>query len=300
MSVPHLDWRTIYGKDCIFFGPFAGFSPMIFKMSGSPLDWFATMNPNNLFPMIKMGLQNLDLVKYLVKEVFASKEAQLSQLRKFYPDAKPEDWTMVWAGQRIQIVNPKGQLQFGTEVLSSKDGTIVGLLGASPGASVSPQIAIEVLNKFSTGATQAFDWHVALSSMIPCYGRDINAEPGLYEKIISNARDILLHGKTSGYRAALPNAQHLFDRIDSNGDGVLTLNEVKGYLQKQGMKEKNIKTLIDAIDQNQKAISLKGHISRADFDKSFPIIAAGMLRRTMSVDDSGWSNTAPPAEGSSQ
>jgi hypothetical protein len=25
MSVPHLDWRTIYGKDCIFFGPFAGF-----------------------------------------------------------------------------------------------------------------------------------------------------------------------------------------------------------------------------------------------------------------------------------
>ena len=245
MSVPHLDWRTIYGKDCIFFGPFAGFSPMIFKMSGSPLDWFATMNPNNLFPMIKMGLQNLDLVKYLVKEVFASKEAQLSQLRKFYPDAKPEDWTMVWAGQRIQIVNPKGQLQFGTEVLSSKDGTIVGLLGASPGASVSPQIAIEVLNKFSTGATQAFDWHVALSSMIPCYGRDINAEPGLYEKIISNARDILLHGKTSGYRAALPNAQHLFDRIDSNGDGVLTLNEVKGYLQKQGMKEKNIKTLID-------------------------------------------------------
>ena len=135
--------------------------------------------------------------------------------------------------------------------------------------------------------------------MIPCYGRDINAEPGLYEKIISNARNILLHGKTSGYRAALPNAQHLFDRIDSNGDGVLTLNEVKGYLQKQGMKEKNIKTLIDAIDQNQKAISLKGYISRADFDKSFPIIAAGMLR-TMSVDDSDWSHTAPPADGSSQ
>ena len=30
MSVPHLDWRTIYGKDCIFFGPFAGFKPTVY------------------------------------------------------------------------------------------------------------------------------------------------------------------------------------------------------------------------------------------------------------------------------
>ena len=32
MSVPHLDWRTIYGRDCIFFGPFAGFSPTVFQL----------------------------------------------------------------------------------------------------------------------------------------------------------------------------------------------------------------------------------------------------------------------------
>ena len=44
----------------------------------------------------------------------------------------------------------------GTEVLSSKDGTLVGLLGASPGASVSPQIALEVINKFDKGANSAF------------------------------------------------------------------------------------------------------------------------------------------------
>jgi malate dehydrogenase (quinone) len=50
--------------------------------------------------------QNLDLVKYLVTEVFASKDAQLAALRQFVPDAKPEDWTMVWAGQRVQIVKP--------------------------------------------------------------------------------------------------------------------------------------------------------------------------------------------------
>jgi malate dehydrogenase (quinone) len=117
-------------------------------MSGSPLDWISTFNPSNVLPMMAMGLQNLDLVTYLVKEVFASKDAQLAALRQFVPDAKPEDWTMVWAGQRIQIVKPDpkliGKLEFGTEVLASKDGTIVGLLGASPGASVSPHIAIEV------------------------------------------------------------------------------------------------------------------------------------------------------------
>eukprot|EP00961_Rhodomonas_salina_P303654 3941316-Rhodomonas_salina.1 len=188
MSVPHLDWRTIYGKDCIFFGPFAGFSPAVFKMSGSPLDWLSTFNHTNIFPMLAMAVQNMDLVKYLVSEVFSSKDAQLAMLRTFVPNAKPEDWTMVWAGQRIQIVKPDpvkgGKLEFGTEVLSSADGTIVGLLGASPGASVSPQIAIEVLNKFDRGmgAETKFNWHVALSQWIPSYGRDINAEPGLYDQ----------------------------------------------------------------------------------------------------------------------
>ena len=64
------------------------------------------------------------------------------------PDAKPEDWTMIWAGQRIQTVHPNGQLMFGTEVVTSPDRTLVGLLGASPGASVSPHIAMEVLSNF--------------------------------------------------------------------------------------------------------------------------------------------------------
>merc|ERR1719263_2666773 len=73
MSVPHLDWRTIYGKDCIFFGPFAGFSPAVFNLS-------------NILPMAAMGLQNLDLVKYLVAEVFASKDKLLAALREFVPD----------------------------------------------------------------------------------------------------------------------------------------------------------------------------------------------------------------------
>mmetsp|Transcript_28426 Transcript_28426/g.55396 ORF Transcript_28426/g.55396 Transcript_28426/m.55396 type:complete len:681 (+) Transcript_28426:59-2101(+) len=279
MSVPHLDWRTIYGKDCIFFGPFAGFSPAVFKMSGSPLDWLSTFNPTNILPMIAMGVQNMDLVKYLVTEVFSSRDAQLEALRKFVPDAKPEDWTMVWAGQRIQIVKPDpqviGKLEFGTEVLSSADGTIVGLLGASPGASVSPHIAIEVINKFNAGTNNAFNWHVALSQWIPSYGRDINTEPGLYDKVMSKARDALLEGKTSGYRTGFQHSNHLFSRIDIDADGVLSPQEISSYLSRHtSMHPTQIESLVLALDADQ-----DGQVSREEFEKGFGKVVAGLVRR---------------------
>uniref|UniRef100_A0A7S0VWQ2 EF-hand domain-containing protein n=1 Tax=Hemiselmis tepida TaxID=464990 RepID=A0A7S0VWQ2_9CRYP len=279
MSVPHLDWRTIYGKDCIFFGPFAGFSPAVFKMSGSPLDWLSTFNASNILPMMAMGLQNMDLVKYLVGEVFSSRDAQLEALRKFVPDAKPEDWTMVWAGQRIQIVKPDpkviGKLEFGTEVVSSADGTIVGLLGASPGASVSPHIAIEVINKFNAGTNNAFNWHVALSQWIPAYGRDINTQPGLYDKVMSKARDVLLEGKTSGYRTGMQHSNHLFNRIDMDADGVLTPSEISSYLARHtSMHPTQIEGLVQAIDADG-----DGQISREEFEKGFSKVVAGLVRR---------------------
>lgn len=141
MSVPHLDWRTIYGRDCVFFGPFAGFSPVVMHQAGflsSAMEWLSTFNLRNIYPTISMALANLDLVQYLFGEVMASKEHQLAQLRKFVPDARPEDWTMVTAGQRVQVIQPDkdvgGKLVFGTKVMASADNTIVGLMGASPGA----------------------------------------------------------------------------------------------------------------------------------------------------------------------
>ena len=38
-------------------------------------------------------------------------------------------------------------LQFGTEVVTARDGSISGLLGASPGASVAVHIMLEVLRQ---------------------------------------------------------------------------------------------------------------------------------------------------------
>ena len=116
---------------------FAGFSPRYLK-SSSLLDVFSTIRCHNLIPMAAAGLQNLDLVVYLVQQLAASKEQKLAELRKFVPDARPEDWGFTWAGQRVQIMKKDpakvGILQFGTEVVSSADGSMCGLLGASPGA----------------------------------------------------------------------------------------------------------------------------------------------------------------------
>jgi hypothetical protein len=186
---------------------------------------------------------------------------------------------MVWAGQRIQIVNPKGELQFGTEVLASKDGTIVGLLGASPGASVSPQIAIEVISKFDSGANRAFNWHLALSQWIPSYGRDINKEPGLHESIMAKARKVLLAGETAGFRSSRVNTAHLFDLIDTDKDGSLTTKEIDSYLQKQGMAKGQISALIAALDTDK-----SGTISRDEFDRGFGKVVSSLLPKTR--DDS--------------
>ena len=275
MSVPHLDWRTIYGKDVIFFGPFAGFSPTVFKLTGGIYDWLSTLNIFNVLPMVAMAVQNLPLVKFLAQEVLLSnKESQLETLREFVPDARPEDWTMVWAGQRVQIVKPDaktgGRLQFGTEVVASKDKTIVGLLGASPGASVSPFIAIEVLDHFACADNEKERWHATMGEMIPTYGRDINADPKLYEALIKRARDILLHGATSGHHSSKANIGAMFDRLDIDKDGSLSPRELRRHLRATGVEEKNIKALIATMDKDK-----NGSIDRDEFTAGFAHFLSG-------------------------
>lgn len=273
MSVPHLDWRTIYGQDCIFFGPFAGFSPTIFKTTGSPLDWISTFNVGNVLPTLSMAMRNLPLVQYLLTEVLSSKAAQLEALREFVPDAKPEDWTMVWAGQRVQIVKPDpsggGVLQFGTEVVASQDGTIVGLLGASPGASISPSIAIEVLQRFN--AAQRRPWEESLRRMIPAYGVDINETAGLYEQVMSKARHVLLEGPVSGHRTARTNANQLFNRLDKERKGKLSVKELQSALT---LSPKQIEELFAKLEPDK-----AGEVSREKFDAGFTTFVTGQVRQ---------------------
>ena len=178
MSVPHLDTRVVDGETALLFGPYAGFTPKFLKTS----TWFDlpfSIRTHNLGPMLQVGLRNFDLVKYLVSELLASRDKKMAALREFMPTAKSEDWELITAGQRVQVMkkDPEkgGILQFGTEVISGADGTIAGLLGASPGASVSVPIMLEVMGKCFPD--RMGEWEPKLREMIPSLGTTLSDDP---------------------------------------------------------------------------------------------------------------------------
>jgi len=175
MSVPHLDTRVVGGQSSLLFGPYAGFTPKFLK-EGSVTDLFSSLRWHNILPMLAVAIQNLSLVTYLAKEVFASRPQKLQALFEFYPDADPADWYKMVAGQRVQVIKPDpkkvGVLQFGTEVIASEDGSIAGLLGASPGASTAAPIMLDVLEKCFPDKIRS--WTPALRQMVPSYGLEGN------------------------------------------------------------------------------------------------------------------------------
>ena len=192
MSVPHLDLRVVDGQGSLMFGPYAGFSPKFLK-TGSVLDLFASIRWHNLFPMIFAGLGNLGLVKYLVGQLVASPATKFNELKQFVPDGKPEDWYRITAGQRVQVIKKDrkriGVLQFGTEVVSSADGTIAGLLGASPGASTAVPIMLGLIEKCFPDRIES--WKPELSRMIPSYGIALAEHPDLAQATIAVTAEAL-------------------------------------------------------------------------------------------------------------
>ncbi|WP_251554044.1 malate:quinone oxidoreductase [Neobacillus muris] len=184
MSVPHLDTRFIDNKKSLLFGPFAGFSPKFLK-TGSNLDLIGSVKPNNVLTMLAAGVKELSLTKYLIQQVMLSKEQRMEELREFIPNAKAEDWDIVVAGQRVQVIKDteagKGTLQFGTEVITAADGSIAALLGASPGASTAVHVMLQVIEKCFPQQIEA--WEEKIVEMIPSYGVSLADNPVLLEKV---------------------------------------------------------------------------------------------------------------------
>lgn len=185
MSVPHLDTRWMDGKQGLLFGPYAGFSTKFLK-NGSYLDLPFSIEMHNIWPMLKAGINNLSLTKYLVEQVIQSPEDRFAMLKAYYPEAKMEDWELKIAGQRVQIIKKDeaegGKLQFGTEIVKSADGSLAALLGASPGASTSVSIMVEVLEQCFPEQMQSKAWQKTMKRMIPTYGISLIDEPGLLRK----------------------------------------------------------------------------------------------------------------------
>lgn len=176
MSVPHLDTRIINGKKSLLFGPYAGFSTRFLKQ-GSLWDLFASIKGNNIYPLMKAGIDNIPLTKYLIGQVMQSQDDRLKALHDYYPNVKKEDWKLEIAGQRVQVIkkDPKrgGVLEFGTEVVTAADGSIAALLGASPGASTSVPIMVQLIERCFKDNAKTPEWQAKLKQMIPSYGQSL-------------------------------------------------------------------------------------------------------------------------------
>ncbi|QOS81869.1 malate:quinone oxidoreductase [Paenibacillus sp. JNUCC31] len=193
MSVPHLDTRFIENQKSLLFGPFAGFSPKFLK-TGSNADLITSVKLHNLLTMLAAGVKEISLTKYLIQQLMLSKEQRMAELRDFVPDAKSEDWDMVLAGQRVQVIKDtaqggKGTLQFGTEVVTAADGSIAALLGASPGASTAVHVMLEILQKCFPQHMDA--WEPKIKEMVPSYGESLVENLSLLNQVHASTARVL-------------------------------------------------------------------------------------------------------------
>jgi len=203
MSVPHLDTRIIGGKRSLLFGPYAGFSTKFLK-HGSYLDVFRSLNSGNIQPMLTAGYDNLGLTKYLVSQVLQSSEKRFASLQEFFPQARPDDWTLQVAGQRVQTIKPdpqgNGYLEFGTELLPTADGSLVALLGASPGASTSAAIAVRVIATFYPELIG----RPALKALMPSFGTSLIENAAALYRTRERTSAILQLDRPVAAKSALP------------------------------------------------------------------------------------------------
>ncbi|MBE7338665.1 malate dehydrogenase (quinone) [Corynebacterium aurimucosum] len=185
MSVPHLDTRVIDGEEGLLFGPYGGWSPKFLK-KGSYLDLFKSIRPDNITSYLGVAAQEFGLTKYLVTEVLKDFDKRVETLKEYVPSADPADWETVIAGQRVQVIKPAGapqfgSLEFGTTLINNPEGNIAGLLGASPGASITPAIMVELLERCF--GEHMIQWGDKIQEMIPSYGTKLSKDKKLYNEM---------------------------------------------------------------------------------------------------------------------
>lgn len=195
MSVPHLDTRYIQGKRSLMFGPYAGWSPKFLK-TGKYTDLFASVKPSNVTQMLAVAPPNVDLMTYLASQLAATTKQRFEALREYMPQARREDWESVTAGQRVQVIAPdpakRGVLQFGTQMITAADGSIGGMLGASPGASTATTILLDMLTSMFPDRTDS--WRSTITAMVPSWGTHLSDDPrAAHESLERTAESLGLH-----------------------------------------------------------------------------------------------------------
>lgn len=215
MSVPHLDTRVINHDKGLLFGPYAGWSPKFLK-TGGVMDLPNSVKPGNLVPMMSIAPQEFGLLKYLISELASTTNDRVNTLREFAPRAVGDDWELITAGQRVQVIRKTGvggSLEFGTAVVAAADGTIAGLLGASPGASTAVPAMLNVLRDCFS---DRFDgWIPQLKTMIPSFGTKLNDNAALFGEVWEwTDRSLGLAGAPGGRHEAPVRAESSSDTVE--------------------------------------------------------------------------------------
>lgn len=200
MSVPHLDTRILDEGKALLFGPFAGFTTKFLKY-GSNFDFIKSTTFENVLPMAMVGYHNFDLTRYLISESMQSHADRVESLQHYYPDAKEHDWKLATAGQRVQIIkkcdDKGGKLEFGTEVVTSADGSLSALLGASPGASVTVKAMIEVIENCFADQMKTEQWQARMKQMIPSYKESLLDNDELLKSVRKRTLSVLQLSKST-------------------------------------------------------------------------------------------------------
>lgn len=182
MSIPHLDHRVIGNHKILLFGPFASFTTK-FLNNSSKFDFFRSIKLNNLRTLFIIFLKNIPLLIYLVKQSLLTHKGKMNYLKYFYPDANSKDWVNLKAGKRVQIIKKskenKVSIEFGTEIIYSSKKNLAGLIGASPGASVSCSVMLNVISNFYKKESL----QKKIKKIVPSYGLSLNSNPKIMREI---------------------------------------------------------------------------------------------------------------------
>jgi malate dehydrogenase (quinone) len=172
---PHLDVRHLNEKRVLLFGPFATWTTKFLHHTGRVTDLPRSIRADNIATLLRTGVHNHVLTRFLVSQSLQSRESRLRALREFYPEARDADWRLVDAGIRVQALKKAdaGRLYFGTEVVTAPDRTLAALLGASPGASVSANIALQIVETCFPEKLRAPDGYARMKEMIPTFDLDL-------------------------------------------------------------------------------------------------------------------------------
>ncbi len=128
--------------------------------------------------MTHVGLDNFDLVKYLISRVMLNDDDRFAALKEYYPNARKEDWKLIQAGQRVQIIKKRrgegrrAEARYRSGGRSAENDFCAARRIA--GASTAAPITLNVLKQMFPQQFNSPEWQSRIRAIVPSYGEKLN------------------------------------------------------------------------------------------------------------------------------